>query len=534
MNVAIAYENVQLSGRKAAVSVATKDGVRNILVVTIITFFSSVGVGLFLSRHISKPIRNLRDASIVVGKGRLDIRVDIRSKDETGDLAFSFNQMVEALQQADEQLHQEIIERQQTEARIDERTAELESSDDQLIAEINERQRLEEGERLRNQEMAVADEVARIVTSTLNIDEVYEKFALEVKKLVDFERLSINLIDHQAGVFTTKYLVGEHRLGRHLGWVKTLEGSRTKHIIETGQTLVRGDIAEESQYPGDLDDVKAGMRSSIFVPLITKGRGIGVLRMRSREVDAYGPWEQAILERLAGQIAPAIENSQLYGRLQASVDEMDLADEVGRIVTSTLDTDEVYEKFAMELKKLVDFDRVNIKLVDLEAKNYTLKYLFGPARAGHPVGTVEPLENCQTQQVAATQRTLIENDIGANPTFRTDHYFSNMGLPCNITVPLVLGDRVNGTISLRSRHVGAYGPRQQAILEPLPSMLLRPWKTPGCTRNGYEPRSNSPTPRRWKAWAAWPVVWPMTSTTCLPPLWAIPKCRCRKRPLIAI
>lgn len=57
VNVAIAYENVQLSGRKAAVSVATKDGARNILVVTIITFFSSVGVGLFLSRHISETRR---------------------------------------------------------------------------------------------------------------------------------------------------------------------------------------------------------------------------------------------------------------------------------------------------------------------------------------------------------------------------------------------------------------------------------------------------------------------------------------------
>jgi len=37
--------------------------------------------------------------------------------------------------------------------------------------------------------------VARIITSTLNIDEVYEKFALEVKKLVDFDRMNVNLID---------------------------------------------------------------------------------------------------------------------------------------------------------------------------------------------------------------------------------------------------------------------------------------------------------------------------------------------------
>jgi len=55
----------------------------------------------------------------------------------------------------------------------------------------------------------------------------------------------------------------------------------------------------------------------------------------------------------------------------AKVNEaMGLVDEVARIVTSTLNIDEVYEKFALEVKKLVDFDRMNIKLVDLEANKY--------------------------------------------------------------------------------------------------------------------------------------------------------------------
>ena len=49
-----------------------------------------------------------------------------------------------------------------------------------------------------------------------------------------------------------------------------------------------------------------------MVPLITKGQVIGVMTMRSRRVGAYGPQEQAILERLASQIAPAIENARLY------------------------------------------------------------------------------------------------------------------------------------------------------------------------------------------------------------------------------
>ncbi len=55
-----------------------------------------------------------------------------------------------------------------------------------------------------------------------------------------------------------------------------------------------------------------GLRSSILVPLNAKGRTIGTLSLRSRQVGAYGMREQSLLVRLANQVAPAIENAELY------------------------------------------------------------------------------------------------------------------------------------------------------------------------------------------------------------------------------
>ena len=262
-----------------------------------------------ITRGITGPVSNLVSASRAIARGELFLRADIQSKDEFGILGDAFNEMIAQRQGALTDL----------EARVQERTSalevsneELEASNEQLITESNERQRLEEVERLRSQELAVADEVARIITSTLNIDEVYEKFALELKKLVDFDRLHINAIDGEARVFTVKYLFGEVRPGRQPGRVKPLEGSRTQQIMETAQPLVQLDLTVEGRFSGDLDDVEAGLRSAILVPLITKGQVVGVITARSREVGTYGPREQAILERLASQIAPALENAQLH------------------------------------------------------------------------------------------------------------------------------------------------------------------------------------------------------------------------------
>ena len=78
---------------------------------------------------------------------------------------------------------------------------------------------------------------------------------------------------------------------------------------------------------------------------------------------------------------------------QQTQDEMDLTDEVARIVTSALNIDEVFESFALEMKKLVDFDRASINVIDQDAGTVTLKCLIGPAREGRSVGTVSSILN---------------------------------------------------------------------------------------------------------------------------------------------
>ena len=152
--------------------------------------------------------------------------------------------------------------------------------------------------------MEVGDEVARIVTSTLNIDEVYDQFALEVKKLVDFDRITINIIDQGAQTYLHKYLWGPSQVGRKQGDIMPLEGSWTQQVMQTKQALIR-------------EDTSYGFRSGIAVPLISKGSVIGSLFLRSWQVGGYGSKEQAILERLASQIAPAIQNAVLFEKVQS-------------------------------------------------------------------------------------------------------------------------------------------------------------------------------------------------------------------------
>ncbi|MFQ6026134.1 MAG: ATP-binding protein, partial [Dehalococcoidia bacterium] len=204
------------------------------------------------------------------------------------------------------------------EQRIDERTQRLSRINAELEVEITERRQAEEALRVSEEtqrqlaeEKATVAELGRIVSSSLKIDEVYEKFAHEVKKLVDFDRIVINLIDHREGEFVTTYHFGLDVPELGVGVRVPLEGTSVEQAMNTGQSVIRKDFAEGA-LAVDQIRLRSGLRSSIVVPLMVKGQVVGVMSLQSLRVSAYGPDEQATLERLANQIAPAVENARLY------------------------------------------------------------------------------------------------------------------------------------------------------------------------------------------------------------------------------
>ncbi|MBF0180366.1 MAG: HAMP domain-containing protein [Magnetococcales bacterium] len=58
----------------------------------------SILIGLALAGHIARPIRQLGKAAVAIGKGQADPEITIASRDEIGDLADAFRDMVRILQ----------------------------------------------------------------------------------------------------------------------------------------------------------------------------------------------------------------------------------------------------------------------------------------------------------------------------------------------------------------------------------------------------------------------------------------------------
>ncbi len=181
----------------------------------------------------------------------------------------------------------------------------------------------EEARRLAKENEVIA-EIGRIITLSLDIDEVYERFAAEVRKLITSDRITINIINLRDNTATTTYTSGTELPHRKKGAVYPLALSLTEEILRTKRSLVLNEETYKDysdRFPGLAPNLQSGFRSLIATPLISKDAVIGVLQFRSAKQKAYSEKDMKLAERVGDQIAGAIANAQLFTELRRSAEE---------------------------------------------------------------------------------------------------------------------------------------------------------------------------------------------------------------------
>jgi diguanylate cyclase (GGDEF)-like protein/PAS domain S-box-containing protein len=193
-----------------------------------------------------------------------------------------------------------------------------------IIRNITERKRTE-------QEIGILVEIRRLISSTLDIEEVYERFAVQVRKLIPFDRVTINLNNRDQNTIAVAYAFGSNVPGRRQGDSLPLKGSINEALASTKTgILLHPTSADEltGQYPHLVSTFQEGINSFMSVPLIYRDELIGVLHLRAKKPNAYTKQDLQLAERIGGQIAGAIANAQLYAGLKKT--EMSLRESEGR------------------------------------------------------------------------------------------------------------------------------------------------------------------------------------------------------------
>jgi sigma-B regulation protein RsbU (phosphoserine phosphatase) len=169
------------------------------------------------------------------------------------------------------------------------------------------------------QDLFLLQRVAQRINSNLNIDALLEEIVNDMSQTFGCSRLAVLLKDDR----TNELVVGAdcggdtnlHIKGERF---KIGEYGMVGHAGALGQTYYAPDVSVDPYYK--VSDSQT--RSEVDIPLISHGTLIGVLNAQHKELNGFSRSRMQLLEALAGHIATAIENAQMFQRERKEKDRM--------------------------------------------------------------------------------------------------------------------------------------------------------------------------------------------------------------------
>jgi len=248
----------------------------------------------------------------------------------------------------------------------------LESISAQVAAGM-EKEYFHEQLREQDEEITLLNRLTTIVTSSMNIETIFEGFAQELKKVVDFDWAMVALIDGNELYFLALSSTTSSPWQR--GEMIPLEGTATELVCREKKTVYEPDLARHHRFRTGKYHLKHGARSIVYLPLSIKDQSIGSLIVVSNRPDAYSTKQIKLLEQVALQIATPIENSQLYAKAEqrSRIDEL----------TGLFNRRHFEERLKEEISRHSRYSNVlSIFMIDLDSfKSYNDIY-------GHPSGDI--------------------------------------------------------------------------------------------------------------------------------------------------
>lgn len=158
--------------------------------------------------------------------------------------------------------------------------------------------------------LLLLNEIARELTSILNLDELLKRVGELLSRLIDFQMFSIMLLDPAGETLQHRFSL-RFQENIHLKNDIPVSKGIVGFAVEQKQAVLVRDVKKDPRYI----ETNPETRSELAVPLIYKDNVIGVLDLEHTKRGFFTDDHLRTMTTLAAQIAIAIENARLYEQI---------------------------------------------------------------------------------------------------------------------------------------------------------------------------------------------------------------------------
>ncbi len=310
-------------------------------------------------------------------------------------------------------------------------------------------------------QMATLNELARSLTSTLELDPLLNRIMESAVEILDCEAGSLLLVDEQTGESVFEVALGS--VGSELEGQRLPPGAGlVGKAVMTKKALIQNDVKRSEDWFNVDEQTGFSTKDLLVVPLVVKDHVIGVLEiLNKKDRSPFNTKDLELLTAFAGQAAVAIENARLYTQtdqaLAERVDELSVMQRIDRELNASLDIERVMSitldwsmrrsKAAAGLIGLVEDENLRV----MTKVGYSEDHL---GKEKSPIikdlpGFAEILSRAEAQLLVSADGNPIADDIEESPSERE---FCHL-LPAarnQIIIPIKRESDVIGAIFLES------------------------------------------------------------------------------------
>jgi sigma-B regulation protein RsbU (phosphoserine phosphatase) len=281
-------------------------------------------------------------------------------------------------------------------------------------------------------------EMSDVLATSLDLDTTLRRIAEVVRSVIDYEIFAILLLNEKSQELRFRFQTGYPTDLADRARVKVGEGVTGK-AAQLKRAVLVDDVTSDPSYIAAVPQV----RSELAVPLIVKNRVIGVMDLEARDPGYFTEEHSRLLTLVASRIAGGIENAQLYTRIKRQARILLLLNEFARELSSILNLDELLNRIAELLRRLIDYQMFSILLLDAAGEKLQHRFSLRFHENVHLKHEVT-LGRGLVGHAAQSKQAVLVPDVSKDPRYVE----SNPETRSELAVPLIYKDNVIGVLDL--------------------------------------------------------------------------------------
>jgi len=293
--------------------------------------------------------------------------------------------------------------------------------------------------------------IAQALNFTTEIDDIMELIYTQLKRVIAMPNFYIALKDPDEDILSfTFYVEEDERLYPDNTWA--IDEGLTGAVMASGITIRTTDYTTECQKraitPGGTRPGRAWMGAS----LTAGDKSLGVMVASTFDPDIiFTEEDENFFVTVAAYTAAIIERHSLYERLEARAHQLTTLNEIGNLLASSLDLNEVLDLVVRNAAALLNSEAGSLLLLDKDSGDLIFRISSGPAGA-KLVGMRVPAGKGIAGAVFAENRPIITQDTHKDgrwdSSFDRRAEFSTQSI---IAVPLNARGRTIGVLEVINR-----------------------------------------------------------------------------------